>query len=106
MTTAQESIFKYADGYTHANFVQENFTPKFPEEANATLRAEAEQKCNKNLQCVFDFIFTGNEQLARETERTEELAVRANEAASTFNCKMKMIIWRYLTKRYIELNYY
>ncbi|XP_052253079.1 fibrillin-1-like [Dreissena polymorpha] len=82
MTTAQESIFKYADGYTHANFIQENFTPKFLEEANATLRAEAEQKCNANLQCVFDFIFTGNEQLARETERTEELAVRANEAAS------------------------
>ncbi|XP_052249684.1 uncharacterized protein LOC127857318 [Dreissena polymorpha] len=82
MTNASESIFKYGDGFTHANFIQTNFTPKFLEEANATLRAEADKKCSGNLQCVFDFVFTGNEQLAKETGSTEEKAVRTNEAAS------------------------
>ncbi|KAH3701432.1 hypothetical protein DPMN_076420 [Dreissena polymorpha] len=84
MTTAQESVFKYWDGLTHANFIQANFTPKFLEEASATLRAEAEKKCSGNLQCVFDLVFTGNEQLAKDTESTEELAVRTNQAASTY----------------------
>ena len=102
ITTAQESIFKYGDGFTHANFIQANFTPKFLEEANATLRAEAEKKCSGNLQCVFDLVFTGNEQLAKETGSTEEKAVLTNEAASTYYFRMKILFDNIYT--YILLN--
>lgn len=71
MTTADESIFRYNDGITHANFSFRNFTPKFLDEANQTLVAEANRICNNVQQCVFDYVFTGNRDLATYTAATE-----------------------------------
>ncbi|XP_052803968.1 uncharacterized protein LOC128234050 isoform X2 [Mya arenaria] len=82
MTTEAESIFKYDEGFTHRNFSHPEFTPQFLEEANQTKIQEANTTCNGNIQCIFDFVFTGDRQLALQTGSTEELADEAIADAS------------------------
>ncbi|WAR05736.1 FBN1-like protein [Mya arenaria] len=77
MTTEAESIFKYDEGITHNDFSHPEFTPQFLEEANQTMVQEANTTCNGNIQCIFDFVFTGDRQLALQTGSTEELADEA-----------------------------
>ena len=55
---------------------------------NATLKAEASAKCSGNIQCEFDFIFTGNEQLALQTENTELAGEARVEEASKDRCQL------------------
>ncbi|XP_052806502.1 mucin-4-like [Mya arenaria] len=82
MTTEAESIFKYDEGITHNDFSHPEFTPQFLEEANQTMVQEANTTCNGNIQCIFDFVFTGDRQLALQTGSTEELADEAIADAS------------------------
>ncbi|WAR06378.1 FBN1-like protein [Mya arenaria] len=90
MTTETESIFKYDEGITHSDFSHPEFTPQFLEKANQTMVQEANTTCNGNIQCMFDFVFTGDRQLALQTGSTEELADEAiadarNDCETDFN---------------------
>lgn len=76
-----ESEFRYGNGLSHADFNFPSFVPAFFDEANATLKAEAETICN-NTQCIFDYAVTGNRELALETTATEVEAEERKVIAS------------------------
>ncbi|WAR04750.1 MLP-like protein [Mya arenaria] len=82
MTSEQESIFKYDDGVSHADFSFPNFEPEYLDEVDAANVSQANVTCNGNLQCMFDLIFTGNEALAAQTGSTEDAAEATNTQAS------------------------
>ena len=82
MTNANESQFRYEDGYSHADFNLLSFVPTFFVEANATLRAEAASVCNDNAQCMFDYVATGNLLLAQETTAAEQQGLQSQEDSS------------------------
>lgn len=77
-----ESIFKYDYGMSHSSYSFPNFTPTFLNETNSSLLAEAEAKCGgaENRDCVFDFIVTGNEQLALSTQDSIVQAIQIIDA--------------------------
>lgn len=82
MTSADESIFRYDDGFSHANFSFPDFVPTFIDEADPALVEEAEGLCNNNTQCVFDYVVTGNRDLAAETAATDQAAATTAEEIS------------------------
>ncbi|XP_059159686.1 G surface protein, allelic form 168-like [Physella acuta] len=69
ITSAADSLFFYGFGQSPATFTNTSFVPIFLDEVNATVRSEAERVCDSstNLPCIFDFIATRNEQLAKST---------------------------------------
>ena len=77
-TYANESIFVYRNGRSHQYYVTDNadFVPKFLDETDPALIAEAESQCNgsSNLPCIFDYVYTRNGELARATQQTEQQA--------------------------------
>ena len=80
VTTAAESQFQYQTGQVHGDFIF-NFVPKFLEDANATLVAEANVTCNGAIQCIFDLVFTNDAALALETGSSQiQAAVKVEEA--------------------------
>lgn len=84
MTTSEESVFKYDSGKTHADYSFPEFVPKFLDEANQTLVDEAVDLCGEgNNQCIFDFVFTGNAELANQTTATETQAAETAADAGT-----------------------
>ncbi|XP_053372780.1 uncharacterized protein LOC123559692 [Mercenaria mercenaria] len=75
LTSSVESIFKYDNGKSHSAYSFPDFVPKFLDEANETLVAEATSLCGEgNNQCIFDYVFTGNAELAAATTATESQA--------------------------------
>ena len=62
-TNENNSIFTYADGYTHSNYVDNSYVPKFMSDgisfSNTVLEALANEQCNNNLKCLFDISTTG-----------------------------------------------
>ena len=75
MTSSAESIFKYDNGKSHIDYSFPTFVPKFLDEANETIVSEATSICGDgNNQCIFDYVFTGNTELALETTATENQA--------------------------------
>ena len=76
-TQESETLFDYFNGRSYQYFVTDNadFTPKFLDEANQTLVAEAETFCNgTDLPCIFDFVFTQNPEVAENTAGTQTQA--------------------------------
>lgn len=70
MTTREQSIFEYPTGRSHADFNFPNFVPKFLDEADKEVVSNATQICGKeNLECIFDLVFTGSEEIAEETKQ-------------------------------------
>ena len=87
-TTDAESKFKYDDGKTRADY-STDFVPKFIEEADHDQIKEAEDKCGEtNVQCIFDYVFTGDEEIAEETLSTQVQAEASSEEAGKYICKM------------------
>lgn len=82
-TSVEESIFWYDDGLSQVTFSFPDFEPTFIDEANPDLVHEAEGICGTNAQCVFDYIVTGNRDLAVETATTEEVVTTVTEELST-----------------------
>ena len=78
----------FRNGKTYADFVTKNadFVPKFLDEANQTLVAEAEVVCNgtQNQQCIFDYVFTLNAAVAQTTQNTQETAQANTEELGRF----------------------
>ena len=77
-TQESETLFQYFNGRSYQYFVADNadFTPKFLDEANQTLVAEAETVCNgtTDLRCIFDYVFTQNPEVAVNTAGTQTQA--------------------------------
>ena len=78
----------FHNGKTYADFVTKNadFVPKFLDEANQTLVAEAEVVCKgtQNQQCIFDYVFTLNTAVAQTTQNTQETAEANTEELGGF----------------------
>ena len=73
MTTADTSIFVYTHGLTHSNFSYPDFIPKFLDEADQDKVENATKLCGvDNLECIFDFVFTGSEKVADDTKRADQ----------------------------------
>jgi hypothetical protein len=82
LTSAAQSIFKYDNGKSHSDYSFPTFVPKFLDEANETLVAEATSLCGEGKnQCIFDYVFTGNSDLALATTATEDQASENNADA-------------------------
>ena len=75
-TREAESLFLYHNGQSFKDFVTDNaaFVPKFLDEANQTLVAEAGVECGglDKQECVFDYVFTLNADVARDTQGTQD----------------------------------
>ncbi|XP_053372966.1 uncharacterized protein LOC123561091 [Mercenaria mercenaria] len=83
ITSVNESNFRYDNGKSHADFNFPDFVPKFLDEANQTIVDEAKSVCGEgNNQCIFDFVFTGNKELAQTTTLTEAEAAEISAEAS------------------------
>lgn len=101
MTTATESLFYYGNGLGHADYSFPDFVPKFIDEANETLVANATDFCGEgNNQCIYDFVITGNRELALATNITEAEAVETKATASMNDallsyCMLKKL-WAFL----------
>jgi len=67
MTDESESLFKYDDGLGHADFSNNTFVPKFLDEVDKEVVANATTVCKNNTQCIFDLVFTDNRELAEAT---------------------------------------
>ncbi|KAI8737995.1 multiple epidermal growth factor domains protein 6, partial [Biomphalaria glabrata] len=63
------SLFVYPYGTNFSSFTDLNFKPIFMDEVSDTVRKDAEQKCGSqtNLPCIFDYIATQNEDLAKNS---------------------------------------
>ena len=73
MTTSDTSIFVYTDGLSHANFSHPGYIPKFLGEADQDKVDNATKLCGEdNLECIFDFVFTGSVEVADDTKRIDE----------------------------------
>jgi disulfide oxidoreductase YuzD len=72
----KKSVFVYEDGKSHEDYQNNSFTPRFLDEVDADKRTQAEQYCNgtKNIECVFDFVFTENKEVANATRSLKTIA--------------------------------
>ena len=73
-----ESLFWYAEGYSPLNYTAGDFIPLFKVNTTADVDAEAKTACTGddkkvNMECLYDFKTTGNEDLAKSTLQTETL---------------------------------
>lgn len=84
MTNASETLFKYDDGVSHADFSFKNFTPKFLDQADKEVVDNATTFCKGNLQCVFDLVFTDNKELAADTTATDDRAAENTANAGKY----------------------
>ena len=83
--TEDESLFTYPSGQTLANFSDPNHIPQFLDEIDNTTREKAKTVCGTNIQCIFDFVQTGNEELAKSTQEIEEQNEKNEQISSEFN---------------------
>ncbi|KAK3612288.1 hypothetical protein CHS0354_011006 [Potamilus streckersoni] len=67
MTNASGSAFRYPPGKTHKDFAHADFTPKFLDEADPVAIEKAKIYCGEDMECIFDYVFTGSKDVAIET---------------------------------------
>lgn len=85
-------MFKYDDGMGHVNFSFPNFTPKFLDEADKDVVANATKTCKNNTQCIFDLVFTGNEELAQQTTDTEDKSLENKRSAGSVHYNVVQLV--------------
>ena len=88
----------YHNGRSYQYYVEDNkdFVPKFLDEADPAVLAEAEGHCNgsTNLPCLFDFVYTRNAELASQTLETEQQAQITAEELGMMNLPVRnLTIW-------------
>ena len=72
ITTSDQSIFDYQNGKTHSDFSFPDFVPQFLDEADEEVVQNATNHCGEeNLECIFDLVFTGREDVADDTKLTD-----------------------------------
>lgn len=101
ITSESESIFKYDDGKSHADYSVPGFVPVFLDEFNATIVQNATQICGEgNLTCIFDYVLTGNTDLALSTRDSEKRTAIVSADIGTYslsNCLLLLSITNYGT---------
>ncbi|KAL4219778.1 hypothetical protein ACF0H5_020191 [Mactra antiquata] len=67
------SAFVYPEGKNHSDYHNATFIPRFLDEAAPEKIKEAEVACNgsKNVECVFDYVFTESGEIARSTNQVK-----------------------------------
>lgn len=71
-----ESCFYYREGETQKDFRDPGFTPNFELPTNPAVTPEMlEEVCGDNFQCRFDFLATGNKEVASMTRKSLTTAV-------------------------------
>ena len=85
--TEGESLFTYPAGLGIANFSNPNHIPVFLDEIDSTTRQQAAKVCGNNIQCIFDFVQTGNMQLAQNTQYIQ----MENENNQQINSKLYIL---------------
>ncbi|XP_052274481.1 uncharacterized protein LOC127874294 isoform X2 [Dreissena polymorpha] len=65
------SVFIYDDGEKHSDYHNASYVPRFLDTVDNVTLAQAEKACNgsKNMECVFDYAFTLNENIAKATNK-------------------------------------
>jgi len=101
MTNSSESLFKYDDGLGHADFINKTFVPKFLDQADPEVVANATTFCKNNTQCIFDLVFTDNRELAAETTATEDQAAENEASAGNDGFKVFQIRPNILHRQFI-----
>ncbi|KAK3609861.1 hypothetical protein CHS0354_015052 [Potamilus streckersoni] len=67
-----DSVFRYPNGKHSADYSHRDFMPKFIDEADPLMVANATNICGEeNQECIFDLVFTENEEVANETLRIQ-----------------------------------
>ena len=75
-----ESVFRYGPGENSLSFTVGNFTPLFEAPiVDEQAKAKARQICSQNdkldQHCLYDYLSTGNEELAKSTLETQQVNV-------------------------------
>ncbi|KAH9488616.1 hypothetical protein Btru_061289 [Bulinus truncatus] len=76
------SLFEYPYGTNYSSFLDRYNNPLFMDEVNASDKSEAEQKCSgpTNYACIYDFLVTKNEDLAKNSMRSSETFITQSSA--------------------------
>ncbi|KAH9488617.1 hypothetical protein Btru_061290 [Bulinus truncatus] len=76
------SLFEYPYGTNYSSFLDRYNDPLFMGEVNANDILEAEQKCQSqtNYACIYDFLVTKNEDLAKNSMRSSETFITQSSA--------------------------
>ena len=81
------SLFAYPDGFSHSNYVNNSFIPKFVSDgitfSNTTLQALAIIECGNNLNCLFDVSTTGQLSIGALNKAFDETIVQIQESVQT-----------------------
>ncbi|KAK0048150.1 mucin-like protein, partial [Biomphalaria pfeifferi] len=82
--TSSNSVFKYKEGENATTYQFPKFEPLYLNEVNETIRKNAEEKCQNNIACVFDYVATGNEAFAAATlaASSQAASVKGNQMNS------------------------
>nr|KAG5705635.1 hypothetical protein BaRGS_026574 [Batillaria attramentaria] len=81
--TSQTSLFRYQAGYNTDSYTNDSFVPIFLSEVNQTLITQAETTCGSSADvgCIFDFIATGDTDLALGTKQASDAAALVKSTA-------------------------
>ncbi|XP_060596327.1 uncharacterized protein LOC132750377, partial [Ruditapes philippinarum] len=88
ITSSDESVFEYPPGGSFLDFQNLNPTVNFLDEADQALVTEATTFCGEgNIPCIFDKVFTGNDEVAEDTKSVskeqEDIQLRLENVAPT-----------------------
>ena len=74
MITSDTSVMKYSTRESVSDYSFPEFKPMFLDQADPAVKKEAIKVCGgvKNIACVFDYIATGNKELAESTKSTQD----------------------------------
>jgi disulfide oxidoreductase YuzD len=70
------SVFKYFENNTSSDYSNKSYIPSFLDTVDPAKIEEAVKLCEglQNIQCVFDFVFTDNENVANDTKKRKNKA--------------------------------
>ncbi|WAR07528.1 MLP-like protein [Mya arenaria] len=73
------SAFWYSDKKNHSNYHNSSFTPRFLDSVSVEIIKAASETCrgDQDLACIFDQVFTENENISRQTHETTNDAKEA-----------------------------
>ncbi|XP_053374889.1 mucin-like protein [Mercenaria mercenaria] len=83
------SAFIYNEGHTHFDYHNETYVPRFLDEVDSSKVLEAQNACNgsRNIECIFDFVFTEKPEIAENSNRikghTESIRNHMDETVPT-----------------------
>lgn len=95
--TQEESLFFYNEGENVSTFSDPNHMPTFLDELDNETRTAAIAVCGEtNIECIFDFSQTGNQELAISTLNTNNENVMEEEITCKLAYNIKSLITHHL----------